>query len=710
MKQLVIVELDAERSVRRVGTVTGTKGVTVDVTWPDGAQESIKVGLTAPDGGTYIKTFASSWQFEVLTRRAELEAELSSDPVEVFLLILRGQERARTARDLRDTLQMGQFDPATVRSAWERTKRAIEARGDVVVRGDGAKRTYQWNGSRDVPEPPPVSAPAGPAPSSTADVPAGKEEWKQEQAAPTEASAADVDATEEPAPPEPVNPPVSTAVDANAEPAPAVDVLKHLRLLVRGEAPQVEPSAVLDAARRHPAAVRALVDVLTDQAGSRSAVDACRDVLESGLALAEVGEDVLEAAWPRLEAPGNAFLFGIARRSKTIDAADPIDVLGVPAVAGLVGRAIDEATANRRTDAKSLHRAFGWLLERVLRSEQAADLGVEILSRAATSGGTRDDEQSERLVAVIAQALNRAGASGWNQLSTSSRDRIARASASLPLTAKGSRAKLITSISKVAPTALASAQWWQNVGIDDLFDAASGPLGMILSDATVESKIVRPTYESALNNATTRRRVMELLAAPIVIARTVAPSTVAAAIARSASDDVVARAWMSELRDEDGRHELEAAAEEARAQREAAEERARAAVERADRAQARTAELDERLRAAAQATGQLRDSQTRQAQIDAVRGLASLAAFVEKSIGHLDSERVIARVRGLVRRQGLAPLGEIGANVAYEPDKHDLVGPVRDVGAPVVVRSSGYTWNGPEGEIVLVQAVVEHAD
>jgi len=422
-----------------------------------------------------------------------------------------------------------------------------------------------------------------------------------------------------------------------------------------------------------------------------------------------VKDEVVAAAWDRLADAKRAFVLGIARRSKVVDAADPLDVLGVDGAAALLERASAEVARARRGDPKDVRRAFGWLLDRMLRSARVSELGVAALSVAASSGAARDDDQLERLVAAAAHAVERGGPAGWDRLDGATRDRLARASALLPLTAKGSRARLLTSIRRVAPTTLDSAQWWQNVGVDGLIDAA-GPLGAVLDREQVASGITRPMYEAALAGATTRRRVMELLAAPVTVARTAEPSIVAAALSRCAPNDEVLRSWMADLRDEAGRTTLLAAAEAARGERDGAVETARVANERAERAEAQAAKLTERLHAAADASGTLRESQTRQAQIDAVRGLATLAAYVEKSVGHQDPDRVVARVRGLVARQGLTPLGEIGGQVPYEPDKHDLVGPGQDAGAPVVVRSSGYTWHGPEGDLVLVRAVVEPAN
>lgn len=61
----------------------------------------------------------------------------------------------------------------------------------------------------------------------------------------------------------------------------------------------------------------------------------------------------------------------------------------------------------------------------------------------------------------------------------------------------------------------------------------------------------------------------------------------------------------------------------------------------------------------------------------------------------------------MTARHGLLPLGEVGATLEYEPDKHDLVGPTAPAGVAVVVRHCGYTWAGPDGEIVLARALVE---
>ena len=87
--------------------------------------------------------------------------------------------------------------------------------------------------------------------------------------------------------------------------------------------------------------------------------------------------------------------------------------------------------------------------------------------------------------------------------------------------------------------------------------------------------------------------------------------------------------------------------------------------------------------------------------------LADMAAYVESALERQSPERIASRVSAMARREGLVRLGEPGQEVPYKPSEHDLVGAPATPGEAVVVRHVGYTWDGPDGEIVLARALVE---
>jgi len=98
----------------------------------------------------------------------------------------------------------------------------------------------------------------------------------------------------------------------------------------------------------------------------------------------------------------------------------------------------------------------------------------------------------------------------------------------------------------------------------------------------------------------------------------------------------------------------------------------------------------------------------RQADIDAVRALAELAAEVEElTVNEVDAPVLIRQVRAWVKRSGLEPVDRAGEETTFDRKRHTPIsGSIRD-GASVVVVRPGYIWKAPNEDLLVVRPVVE---
>jgi hypothetical protein len=97
-----------------------------------------------------------------------------------------------------------------------------------------------------------------------------------------------------------------------------------------------------------------------------------------------------------------------------------------------------------------------------------------------------------------------------------------------------------------------------------------------------------------------------------------------------------------------------------------------------------------------------------QRERDAVRALAEMAIEVEELVANEASGRaVVHTVRALTKLAELRPIERAGQTTRFDRARHTSVGGRIPDGAPVLVLRPGYTWNSPDGEILIARAVVQ---
>ncbi|WNB86468.1 hypothetical protein [Cellulomonas sp. ATA003] len=422
-RERVMVERGPDRAVRRIGEVVSERGGAWLVRWPDGTEEEVRPGGISADGGRFFGMVAGGLQHRLATEPDEVQRLLVADPSEVFAALMVAQERARTSRQLIESLTAAGINAVDARSAWKKARAALESRPDVRVIGDGAQRAYRLRQASATP--PPLDEAPKPLP----------------EAAPVDRlTSPSVDrAIPEAAVGSASKPPRETPDAARGDEHRgstgefgARDTGKDLLRLARGRPLDVKITDLEPHIMEQPTAIQALFAVLTGQDAGRVCAAAGLRALESGAALAAIADEVLEVAWPRLQNGQKMFMLGIARNSKLIDKVDVVHLIGAGGAGALLDRATDEARSAHQRGGKDRLVAFGRLIDRVLRSERVDQLDLGSIVRAALSEALPEgDDRVEALVAAAAKIV-RVNSARWSSLPVSDRDKLIRRSAALP--------------------------------------------------------------------------------------------------------------------------------------------------------------------------------------------------------------------------------------------------------------------------------------
>ncbi len=443
---------------------------------------------------------------------------------------------------------------------------------------------------------------------------------------------------------------------------------------------------------------------------TRLLTQALRSPLAAGLALEALPEDALRAAAPVLDR-GRLILLAVPRSSKAIKSIDAAALAGADAARALLEAAKVELSAaeSGSPSARELQRAHLYLARRILASPSVALVGLDTVLRAA-----RDLEapgEGPRETAWIAEALaaviNSLTPDAWRDLSLHDKSAIARRLAPAALRPNSPRARVLTWLWRNHPVDLAEDVWWRKVDFEDLAGVATTPLGSALESQAIAESVVRPVVDARVESATTRRQLFAALSAPAPLARLIDPDAVQRAFERVLRNDDIARAWLVRLRNEARITELLRQVDALTHRAEESDARAASDREAAQAAQDRLLRVEARLAEAAASTNDLRESQSRQIKIDAMRALAGLCAYVDGAVGSQSPERIRRRVRQMAVREGLVPFGTPGTTEPYDPRRHDVVGDAPQPGTPVTVTGIGYTWGEGADEIVLVRALAE---
>jgi hypothetical protein len=103
----------------------------------------------------------------------------------------------------------------------------------------------------------------------------------------------------------------------------------------------------------------------------------------------------------------------------------------------------------------------------------------------------------------------------------------------------------------------------------------------------------------------------------------------------------------------------------------------------------------------------LRAAQELQWKIDTVRAVAEIAAEVEEiAYNGADPDLILERVRTRALGHQLAPIGESGQDIGFDPAQHKPLTGFPDPGSTVFVVRPGYTWRSGQDDVLIERAVV----
>lgn len=677
----VVVEVDRKsRVVLREGRVLDRKGVEATVQWGDGSTDEVR--LVATDDRMMLSMPAGGLRHRKLIDPAGVSELVRSSPAQAFELALLDSSKPMSSRDL--IARVEEVFDGDVSALWKRARQTFEANESVKASGKGATLKYTWVG-----QPQPDAVAAGVA--AQGDEPTGANED-------------------------------TTIVGLDAGNAvPRADAALHVTNGVGESVLSGDPNIGRGSAHRtereqiHPVAElvhRTAVSGQLPEDASYLLPRALGSPLAAGLALEALPEDSLRMATPLLGRAG-LILLAVPKSSKTIKSIDAVALAGPHAAKALLNSANAELSASepRSWPTQELQRAHGFLVRRILASPSVDLVGLETVLRAARDLGAQSEasRETELIAEALAAVIDSMSPASWPGLSLNAKSAIARRLVPAALRPKSPRARVLTWLWRNHPAELAEDMWWRRVDFEDLAGVAATPLGSALESEAIAASVVRPLVSARVESATTRRQLFATLAAPPPLARLIDHQAVQQAFERVLRQDDIARPWLVGLRNEDRISDLLRQVD-ALTQR-ALESDARAASDReaADAAEQRLLRTEARLAEAAASTKELRESQSRQIRIDAMRALARLCAYIDGAANSQPAERIRQRVRQIAAREGLIPVGEPGQPEPYDPHRHDVVGEAPQPETPVTVTGIGYTWGEGAGEMVLVRALVERS-
>lgn len=683
----VLLELDeSTRIVLREGVVLGNSGSLWDVRWEDGELENLRTGRRS--GRLYMAVPQGALRHRWLTDPQRIRELLASSPADVFVLALRESEKPLTSRQLIDRLRQD-FADIDVSAIWKGARSAVESRPDVRVTGRSAQRKYHWIGS------PPVAPPDRSPRTQTPPIGIGS-------------SSRDI-----PVAPLPAGDVGSAASNNGLDPSQIQGRLE------RGVAVESSDAYVAGQRDQSQAVIRLIHAALPKPDGrdepATPAADDLKEILDSpltsGVALGGLKDDTLAAALPGL---GRAawVLLSLPRQFKPAETVDAVATLGPEGAAGLLTKARDQLRLAGRDaeQTKQVRKSYRHLVRRVLSTPSANRLPPSVILQATAplAGASSQVTDADWVAKLLTESLASAGVARWATSSDRDKAEMARRFGQASLRAGSGRAKFLTWLWRVDRDTLADMSWWRNVGIDDLIDVATTPLADALESQPISDTVVRPKAEEALGDATTRRRLMDLLAAPAAVARTMSTVHVREAFDRVLRKEEITRPWLAEIAHDDEnrnlRNELASLGEQIKTMRAAMV----AAQSTADDATRRLRQAEDRLAQAAAEAQTLRGSQARQIRLDALRALADVASYVHGAIGSQAPERITQRINTKVGQQGIFPIAEPGEKTAYQPRLHELIGPDTEPGQPVIVSAVGYILRDDgEVDVVLTRALVQ---
>jgi molecular chaperone GrpE (heat shock protein) len=350
------------------------------------------------------------------------------------------------------------------------------------------------------------------------------------------------------------------------------------------------------------------------------------------------------------------------------------------------------------------------LLERATASHTVA-LGLLIdLARAFADEARKRDQPRERrqhAFSGLQKSLESVARAFDDQDFTQiDMGRLTEAARRMNFTRTGGRSFLVATLYRKDPEQARGDVWWAGATFDQLVEAGHGPLATAMNDAAIAERVVRPLVGEALNQAGTRSRLGQIIAAPAPLARWVSGEGVQEAFLRTGNRDEVASAWAEVLSDTRELARMEARLSDAVRAVSASEGRQRDLHQKISHLEHRLQVTGEELAAARAAQGDVRGVHERQVRADLIRVLAKVAAQVLQSPDASKDEGLMRSVSHAATREGLDAIGSVGQRSTFDPRLHDPMGQMISPEAQVTVVRPGYTWRDGTEAVVLLKAQV----
>ncbi|MHA6670224.1 nucleotide exchange factor GrpE [Homoserinimonas sp. A447] len=677
-----------------VGRVISSPAQTLKVVdWGDGNPVEVKLG---PE---FAPARAGSVRYLQYTRPDMLKELLTNDPKRLFVLVLAELRKATTAKDLITAVASHDLDRGRVSAVWKKIGPTFHELSGVE-RSHAKTPTYKWSRSEipyvavenlvpetplsmpsisaaevklesidDSSQDPPIErdVPDQQAPirdMGTGNLPKAMERFLQE---PSEVSRGEIRSA------------MSGEVGVGT---------KLLLSTLLGEDLNIADADSSELAERP---IRVAIDI-----------PPLNTTIINGL-LAKSPEP-RETLWPVLLAHSGA------ARSQLKDDPSFRDWLQSPAFAKTTSAMMREVNT-AAPDSLLAERLIGAMNLALASSKNLGALSDPALAEMLDGISAVESRESDQLRSSLAKVL----VERWKQEPLSGLQRaelelfharLARGIRPMPFEGRGGRSSLTAAVFRRDPKEASKARWWVGFDFAALADVGDGVLSQALNSDEILRSVVVPVVERELDAATTRRGLMNILAASSTVAGVVTGERVDKKLREIASVDSRVDSWRQALRQAAYVEQLEVKLREAESD---------AARARTSEAEARDREvglqgandlLTSKLAQASTAHSGIRNQELRQAQIDAVRALAQAASLVESEISKLESQEMVTRLQSFLARQGVEKIGSAGSVEPFDPERHDAPGARPDVGEPAHVVRSGYNWRTPEEEVLLMKARV----
>jgi hypothetical protein len=620
-----------------------------------------QVTFTTPSGTTESVTRRDIIFVEVgsLNHFARLDPERLSEafraaPLAVFEQALIDASGELSGAQLRAKLVQAGLDSDLVETRWSELRTSLESGAGVKTVRSGSTTKYSWKGDR-APRLREFVPPAHSQAPATATEPEPKPDSKQIATAPQDT--------------------VAKAPSTEPEVKGDSSLAGLLRQIMGKDAPR-QHSELSDSVLR---VANSLRDVPEDSLTVLATVPSEeRELVRILLALRPKKSDL----WPDAPAQLEPWMVSAALTS-----------------------AVGEASRERR-DAAS----FASFATRLVRRTDLSAIPLHLIAHvfvvaAGSTGAQTPAKPVLDLAGFLADRISTSTDSEWSEMN-SLLPRVGRELSRLPLDADGPRSRCLAAVFVVRRDLLLGELLWRGIDFDALDEATVGVLRRCLMDPDIADFVVKPRVQDFVAHCSTRHGLGRVVGMRGQFAKYVSAESIAEAVRRVASNDANVSGWLNLLQQ---KHVVDAAL---RARDEAVASVTESTAERAD-LERRLVMLQEQIAAtkadllrASAANKSVDEAHLRQAKLDVLRTLATLALTIKSSATASADATLSQRVDFALSREGLEPIAAAGASASYDPAVHDALGRHIDPGEPVSVGRAGYTYTDADIRLVLIKAQV----